>query len=184
MSTTKVTIRPAISTDLLQIMEMDHNYATEFGWQMELRNEDRTVTVGFRQIRLPRSTQVVYARNPKLLADDWTRNHLFIVAEVEGVIIGYLALARGTLPNTAHLADFGVERRVRRQGIGTSLVVAALEWAARNGIQRVIAEMQSKNFPAISFVQKHGFAFCGYNDNYYPNKDIALFFCRELKNFG
>jgi ribosomal protein S18 acetylase RimI-like enzyme len=40
-------------------------------------------------------------------------------------------------------------------------------------------EIQTKNHPAISFAQKHGFQFCGYNERYYPNGDIALFFSRS-----
>ena len=41
--------------------------------------------------------------------------------------------------------------------------------------------MQSKNFPAICFAQKHGLNFCGYNDRYYHNQDLALFFGMVLK---
>ena len=41
--------------------------------------------------------------------------------------------------------------------------------------------MQSKNYPAISFAQKQGLAFCGYNDRYYASQDVALFFGMTLK---
>ena len=40
----------------------------------------------------------------------------------------------------------------------------------------MMAVVQSKNFPAISFLQKHGFKFSGYNERYYRNQDIALYF--------
>jgi RimJ/RimL family protein N-acetyltransferase len=42
-------------------------------------------------------------------------------------------------------------------------------------------EMQSKNVAAIRLAQKSGFEFCGYNDQYYLNKDVALFFAKVLK---
>ena len=40
--------------------------------------------------------------------------------------------------------------------------------------------VQSKNYPAIQFLQKHGFKFCGYNERYYRSRDIALYFVRGL----
>jgi RimJ/RimL family protein N-acetyltransferase len=41
--------------------------------------------------------------------------------------------------------------------------------------------MQSKNHPAIQLAHKLGFEFCGYNDHYFSNQDIALFFSRPLR---
>jgi len=43
-----------------------------------------------------------------------------------------------------------------------------------------MAILQSKNHPAISFFQRHGFKFCGYNERYYRNQDIGLYFGRGL----
>jgi hypothetical protein len=40
--------------------------------------------------------------------------------------------------------------------------------------------MQTKNYPAISFCQKHGMTFCGFNDRHFANQDIALFFALAL----
>jgi ribosomal protein S18 acetylase RimI-like enzyme len=42
-------------------------------------------------------------------------------------------------------------------------------------------ETQTKNHPAICFYRKHGFVFCGFNDRYYTNQDIALFFAQNLR---
>ena len=39
----------------------------------------------------------------------------------------------------------------------------------------------TKDYPAICFYQKHGFAFCGFNDQLYPNHDIALLFALSLR---
>jgi hypothetical protein len=40
--------------------------------------------------------------------------------------------------------------------------------------------MQTKNYPAIQFARAQGFVFCGFNDHYYMNQDIALFFGRGV----
>jgi ribosomal protein S18 acetylase RimI-like enzyme len=45
----------------------------------------------------------------------------------------------------------------------------------------MVLEMQPKNYPAIQLAQKLGFDFCGYNDRYYANRDIALFFAKGLR---
>jgi len=40
--------------------------------------------------------------------------------------------------------------------------------------------VQSKNYPAIQFLTRHGFRFCGYNEQFYRNRDIGLYFVRGL----
>jgi ribosomal-protein-alanine N-acetyltransferase len=68
----------------------------------------------------------------------------------------------------------------RQQGAGSQLLQAAQSWAASQGLGQLTLELQTKNHPAISFAQKHGFQFCGYNEQYYPNGDITLFFSRSV----
>jgi ribosomal protein S18 acetylase RimI-like enzyme len=68
----------------------------------------------------------------------------------------------------------------RRKGIGSRLVLAAQAWARQHGHDRLVLEMQSKNQPAIKLAHKLAFDFAGYNDRYYENQDIALFFAKRL----
>jgi len=79
------------------------------------------------------------------------------------------------------LKDIVVNFPIRRQGIGTALVYAAQNWSIQRSNRRITMEIPSKNYPAIKLAMKLGFDFSGYNDSYYPNKDIALFFSRFLK---
>ena len=58
---------------------------------------------------------------------------------------------------------------------------AAADWLRRRNVNRVLLEMTTKNYPAIRFAQKLGFSFCGYNDRYYTNQDIAIFFAKVLR---
>ena len=71
--------------------------------------------------------------------------------------------------------------RYRRQGIGTALMRHARQWAREQGLQMLLAEATTKNYPALCFYQKLGFQFCGFNDHYYTNQDIALFFVQSLR---
>lgn len=177
----QVQIRPAASADLPHVTALDHGYSTDYVWQMDARDENGQVAITFRPVRLPRSMRVAFPRDSQRLIEEWNRRVCFLVAEDEGHLKGYLNLTLTAAPETGWIADFAVDRRFRRSGVGSVLLAAAAHWARQNNLRRLILETQSKNYPAICFAQKHGMAFCGYNDRYYPNQDVALFFGMGLK---
>ena len=82
---------------------------------------------------------------------------------------------------TAWITDLVVSPRYRRQEIATLLLQSVQTWAVQRKNRRVLLEMSSKNNPAIRLAQKLGFEFCGYNDAYYEQQDIALFFGRFIR---
>ena len=176
-----ITVRPATQDDLPRLVAFDHSYSTDYVWQMDRREEENQINAIFRQVRLPRSVRVMYPREVESLTKTWSQRRLFIVAESRGEAHGYLGLMDGLIPHTGWITDLAVERRVRRQGLGTVLVTSAVHWARKAKLTRLIVETQSKNYPAICFCQKHGFTFCGYNDQHFANQDIALFFGMSLK---
>ena len=87
-------------------------------------------------------------------------------------------MARSTIRRW--VAEFAVERKVRKVGIGTALISSAVDWARKADKRRLIIEVQSKNYPAICFCQKARLRFCGYSDRYFANQDIAVFFGMSL----
>jgi RimJ/RimL family protein N-acetyltransferase len=74
-----------------------------------------------------------------------------------------------------------VNRDDRCKGIASGMVLAAQEWALQRNLRRLNISIQSKNFPAVRMALKIGYEFCGYQDHYYSNRDIALFFTRYLR---
>lgn len=177
----EIEIRPAISSDIHALIAMDHHYSSEYVWQMEFQAEDNDIQVNFRQVRLPRSVRVEYPRPASSLADDWTNRSGILVAVHQGETVGYISLNLHLAPRTTWATDLAVIRRLRRQGIGSSLVLAAQEWGAQHDTRRMVLEMQPKNYPAIQMAHKLGFELCGYNDRYFANHDIALFFGKSLR---
>ena len=177
----EIEIRPAIATDIPILMAIDHTYSSEFVWQMEIQAEEKTVGVNFREIRLPRSVRVEYPRPTHTLADDWTRRSGLLVATIDSEAVGYISLMLDIAPITTWVTDLTVVRRVRRQGIGSTLILAAQEWGEQHNTRRLVLEMQPKNYSALNMGQKLGFTFCGYNDRYYANNDIGLFFAKSLR---
>jgi ribosomal protein S18 acetylase RimI-like enzyme len=176
----EIEIRPAISSDIPPLMAIDHTYSSDFVWQMEIQVEEVQIGVSFREIRLPRSVRVEYPRPTRSLADEWTQRSGLLVALLNGEIVGYISMMLNIAPVTTWVTDLAVMRRFRRQGIGSTLVLAAQEWGSQHDSRRIVLEMQPKNYPAIHMAQKLGFDFCGYNDRYFANHDIALFFAKPL----
>lgn len=178
----EIKIRPAMASDLDHLVKIEHGYQSLYVWQMDRMIEDGQFAVNFRQTRLPRPVRVEYSgSHPLLNAENWPRYQAVFAAILEGDCIGYIGLSGQFAPKTAWITDCAVREDVRRQGIGTALILAAQEWASENGFRRTILEMQSKNHPAIQMARKLGYEFCGYNDHYFANQDIALFFSRTLR---
>jgi ribosomal protein S18 acetylase RimI-like enzyme len=108
----------------------------------------------------------------------------FLVAQSAGddnEILGYLAMHIDTTNQIAQLQDLIVSRPYRRNKIGTRLFSVARKWARDHDLLRLTAEVQTRNYPAILFCQQIGLTFCGYNDHYFPNQDIAVFFSGTLR---
>jgi ribosomal protein S18 acetylase RimI-like enzyme len=174
-------IRPASPHDLTRLMALDHSCFSDYVWQLELRREAGQITSGFREVRLPRSITVSYPRDPMSLSEQWNKRDGLLVATEEANPVGYLGMVWERDSELVRVTDLVVASERRRQGVASSLLTAAQAWAMDRKIQRMILEMQSKNQPCIRLAQKFGYEFCGYNDQYYPTQDVALFFGRALK---
>ena len=173
--------RPAVASDLPRIMSLDHSSLSDYVWQLELRRETSQTSANFREVRLPRSIEVRYPRDPSLLADDWMRRDLVLVTLYDGTPIGYLCAIEERASAVIRITDIVVAPTQRRKGAASTLLTAAQAWGLERDARRIILEMQSKNQGCIRLAQKFGYDFCGYNDQYYPTQDVALFFGRAIK---
>ena len=177
----KIEIRPAVSADINELIALDHSCRTNYVWQMDRSIEDGQFLISFREIRLPRPVQVMYPRQVELLENEWQQAPGLMVAIHNGNHVGYIRLIEVLDVQSAVLRDLVVDQSIRRQGVGTALVLAAQNWAIQRSNRRLMMEIPPKSYPAIKLAFKLGFDFSGYNDSYYPNKDIALFFSKYLK---
>ncbi|MCB2180177.1 GNAT family N-acetyltransferase [bacterium] len=179
-SRASLVIRPFSVADLPHILKIDHSYHTDFVWQMDRGAEENCVTFEFREIKLPRSMRVEYPWPVEQLAEEWDNRAVVLVAHVAENVAGYLTLMFGADKQLVRITNIGVLRRFRRQGIATALIRGARTWLSQQSVQQIQLEMQSKNYPYICLAYKLGFEFCGYNDRYFPNQDIALFFAKKV----
>ena len=174
-------IRPANSNDFPHLIAIDHTCSSNYVWQLELRSESKRVTADFHEVRLPRAITVAYPRNPSSLVDAWTKRDVLLVALQEELPVGYISGVDDPISGSARIMDLAVALAVRRQGVASALLSGIQVWAAERGVRRIVLETQSKNHPYIRLAQKYGYEFCGYNVQYYPTQDVALFFGRALK---
>jgi ribosomal protein S18 acetylase RimI-like enzyme len=177
----EIEIRPAVSADLPILANIQHNFQTNYVWQMDRNMDEGQIAVNFREVRLPRTIRVEYPRQPDFVSVEWGQKSTILLACMAGSPVGYLRLRDNMAPNSAWITDLGIQEGLRRRGIATGLVLAAQEWALQRSLRRIVIEMQSKNHPAIRLAMKLGYEFCGFSDHYFNNQDIAFFFARFLR---
>jgi ribosomal-protein-alanine N-acetyltransferase len=101
----------------------------------------------------------------------------FIVAELDGVICGYLV---GVLfMDEARVLLLAVKEKYRHKKIGTTLINTFVE-SVRSRANMVRLEVRSNNLAAQTFYFKRGFRFVGIVNNYYKNGDSAYIMVRPL----
>jgi ribosomal protein S18 acetylase RimI-like enzyme len=177
----EIEIRPAQLADIAPLMQMSWNYQSLYVWQMDRILEKGLISVHFRETRLPRPVKVEYPTPLERLTQALGQMNGVLVAALDGQAVGALIAKENQGASTAWVTDMVVDSELRRKGVGTALVLAAQRWAAKRNLRRMVLEMQSKNYPAIQLASKLGYEFSGYNDHYYENRDIALFFSSYIR---
>lgn len=178
---TLVEIHPAELPDLNICYQLNSAYTTDYVWQMQTQSKDRRTEIRFDTVRLPRPMQVDYPRSSDELLSHWQEDYCFLVAHNKrGEVVGYVDAQPQPWQGLLWISNLVVDKDFRQQGYGSGLLEASRQWALSYNLHRMMLEAQTKNYPVISFAQKHGFKFCGYNERYYTNGDIALFFAKPI----
>lgn len=173
----------AVPEDVPRCLALPHESTTRRVWQLNLHQDADTWTISLRESDLSVAMPIAYPSNPKRLHRALDDKHCFVVAVTpdENDILGYLVMLRDADQPTASIRDLVVAQAHRRQGLALRLLTAAKRWAKENDILRIVAETQTKNYPAIALYRKAGYRFCGFNEQYFTNQDIAVFFCQTLR---
>ena len=173
-------LRSIEAADVKAILSLDVSYFTDRVWQMEQKVGGSEIATYFRTTRLPRPLRVDPATEWATVTDNWRERDLFIVANEGDHILGYLDLTIDRRHNIGWIDHVAVTPPRRRTGVGSALIEEAGKWGKRRRLSSLMAETQTKNHPAIRFLQKCGFTFCGFNDRLYPQRDIVVFFSLDL----
>jgi RimJ/RimL family protein N-acetyltransferase len=100
-------------------------------------------------------------------------NAAVYVADDDGAIVGRLSVARDQHPASRHVADLGlmVAETHRRQGVGTALLQAAVDWARHSDVRKLELHVFPWNTAAIALYEKFGFEREGYRKEHYRRGD-------------
>ncbi|MCR3906835.1 MAG: GNAT family N-acetyltransferase, partial [Tenericutes bacterium] len=101
-------------------------------------------------------------------------------------IVGIVEGAMESWSKRYRVWNFLVEKKYRKQGIGTELFQYIMQFAKSEGARAIILEVQSCNDPAIQFYMKQGLHFVGldtisYTNNDVQNKEVRLEMARRLE---
>jgi GNAT superfamily N-acetyltransferase len=174
-------IRQATDADVVACDRLDLSYETEYVWQIDVRDEAGAIALSFRTARLPRTLRAVSLNGADTLNEALRRGDTFLVAEENGAVHGYLLMQIDSGRGLAWVSGIGIGRPWRRTGIGTRLLRTTYDLALARHVDRIVVETQTKNYPGICFCLKNGLVFCGFNDRYYANQDVALFFGQAVR---
>lgn len=180
----KLLIRDAVATDIPYCQNLDNQYETDYVWQMNIFQDVGERRITLKEERLPRTLQTVYPIDVQRLQSSLPDEHCFIVAVNKAtpeIMFGFLTMRHERFHNMAIISDIVVDAAYRRRKIGLRLLSIAQQWAVERQINQLMIETQTKNHPAILFCQRAGLTFCGFNDQYFENQDIAVFFGQNLR---
>lgn len=96
----------------------------------------------------------------QIIKDDTeSLSNLFLVAEVNGEIVGFSRCDGNKLKRSSHKVEFGV--CVLQQywgfGIGKNLLLQSIQWAESNEIKKITLSVLETNSKAIEIYKKYGF---------------------------
>ncbi|MFL5916797.1 MAG: GNAT family N-acetyltransferase [Gaiellaceae bacterium] len=94
---------------------------------------------------------------------------VFVAEREDGTLVGRLSIGRDPHPASTHVADVGlmVALDARRQGVGTALLRAAVDWARGAGIRKLELHVFPWNEAAIALYDAFGFEREGYRKHHY-----------------
>jgi GNAT superfamily N-acetyltransferase len=177
----EILVRQAVSPDIELLAKFDHTVKTECVWQMMQSIDAGKIVTSFVENHLPREMRLTYPKSPDTLLERWKDYSSVLVACINSAPVGYITFTTSFAPYIVWIKDLVVDELWRRKSVATTLIQAVNSWGTARHYVRMSIEMSSKNYPAINFVKKCGFDFSGYDDNFFNNNDIALFFSRFIK---
>jgi len=172
----EIDIRIVKQEDLSVMIELDHSYKTNHILRMEVNEEGNQINTSFHQVRLPRTTTIQYPRDEDNLIHSWQLCTSIYVGTIRGEIVSYIGLEEISPSSVVRIRDIVVSPSYRRMGIASGLIFSAEKWAASRKYSLMILEMQPKNDPAIHLARKLGYSFSGFQNRFYPNQEMAVFF--------
>lgn len=174
----RLVFRDAVEADIPYCLAIGSEYQTEHVWQMTLQDRTDEIQINCRRQRLPRRLESRHVAEAETLHVALRSDHCFVVIQdkLSNHLLGFVTLRPDATSRVAYLHNIVVDGDYRRLSLGSRLVHVAGIWASEFNLRQLIFEIPTTNFPCILFAKALGFAFCGFNDHHFSNREIAVFF--------
>jgi [ribosomal protein S18]-alanine N-acetyltransferase len=98
------------------------------------------------------------------------------IALCDSTLAGFAVVSWLPQEAAAEVEGLVVDEKYRRQGMGSALLRACMEWAANAGASSMRMEVRASNTGALALYQRHGFSAVGHRRAYYsaPVEDAVL----------
>lgn len=178
----RLVFRDAVEADIPYCLALDSDFHTDHVWQMTVQEMSEEIQVNCRRQRLPRRLDTGHITDAAQLQAALLRNYCYVVIQDGGSnhILGYISMRVDEISQVGYLQDIVIDRPYRRRTLGSRLVHVARIWAGDYNLRQIIFEIPTTNYPCILFAQAMGFAFCGFNDHHFANREIAVFFSLSI----
>lgn len=114
--------------------------------------------------------------------DEMTTNKCarYIVAEADGRVVAYAGA--WLVFDEGHITNIAVDAPWRRQGIGSGVTKALMQYAANMGVDYLTLEVRKSNLAAQGMYRALGFVELGVRKRYYEDngEDAYLMVCDHL----
>jgi RimJ/RimL family protein N-acetyltransferase len=137
-------IRPANEQDALELSHVRWQIDGETDYLDREQGEDYLDEAGFKE---------------RIRQDKVTINHLFLVAEVDGQIVGFSRCEGSHLKRLSHRVTFGVCVLESYWGyeIGKNLLGESIRWAKSQQLKKMTLQVLEKNEKALKLYENKGF---------------------------
>lgn len=181
MATFHFIVRDGLPADIPACLSLDHHYDTEYVWQVTMLPLAPGYQFTIRQERLPRGVTLSHTVNAKRLEIAAERHQLLLAVERDTEqVLAYAVLRHDPYNAVVTVCDLVVTAEARRQGVGSRFFGVIRRWAKAHDATFLACEVQHKNHPAIQFCLHQGLEFSGFNDKYFNDHEIALFFTQII----
>lgn len=141
---------------------------------MRLEDLDRVLAIAGESIEAPRWTRQDYEQTLLTAPEALVRSCW--IAFSAGGAVGFAVSSWLRQEPAAEVEGLVVERAFRRQGIGSALIAACMEWARSQGATTIRLEVRASNAAALALYRRQGFSPAGARRGYYsaPLEDALL----------
>ena len=111
-------------------------------------------------LRAPEEFEMTVAEEKEFLKNmNQSENNIFIIARIDGRIVGNLGFTGSELNRYTHQGEFGMSviKEYWGHGIGSLLMETLINWARENGITRISLRVDENNQRGRKLYKKFGF---------------------------